>query len=314
MCYVGPMKEPVPSSRAPAPKASSDVPANLAPLERAAVALTRFANETPGVKRLQTRWLRTVTQFWVSRAISRRTLVDNVDPLLDFAPDRGVVLVANHRSFFDMYMIMLGLYGSGAEWPERLYFPVRSNFFYEHPAGLAVNFAVGGGSMYPPIFRDRAKAEHNKDSLARTVRFLEQPGTVVGLHPEGTRNKRDDPYELLPAQPGIGQIILASKPIVVPIFINGLSNDVVRDVKLNFHPQGFRQSPIIICYGDPLDYSDLAARRPRAALYKQMSDRTREAITELGARERELRAQCTGGQIPADDPNWISRRIAALER
>jgi 1-acyl-sn-glycerol-3-phosphate acyltransferase len=306
------MKESVPSSRAPAPKASSDEPVELSRLERAAVALTRFANENPGAKRLQTRWLRTVTEFWVSRAISRRTLVDHVDPLLDFEPDRGVVLVANHRSFFDMYMIMLGLYGSGAEWPERLYFPVRSNFFYEHPAGLAVNFVVGGGAMYPPIFRDRAKAEHNRDSLDRTGRFLQEPGSVVGLHPEGTRNKGPDPYELLPAQPGIGQIILASKPIVVPVFINGLSNDLVRDVRLNFHPQGYRQSPIIICYGDPLDYDDLAAKKPRAALYKQMADRTREAIMKLGERERELRAQCTGGHIPADDPNWISRRIAAL--
>ena len=281
----------------------------LSPFEKASIALARFANEYPGPKRLQTRWLRTITQFWVSRAISRRTLVDHVDPLLDFQPDRGVVLVSNHRSFFDMYMIMLGLYGSGAEWPERLYFPVRSNFFYEHPAGVAVNFAVGGGAMYPPIFRDRAKAEHNKDSLERTVRFLQEPGSVVGLHPEGTRNKGDDPYTLLSAQPGVGQIILASNAIVIPIFINGLSNEIVRDVRLNFHPHGFRREPIIIAYGDPIDYADLAAKKPRAALYKQMADRTRSAITELGERERELRARCVSGEIAADDPNWISRRI-----
>jgi 1-acyl-sn-glycerol-3-phosphate acyltransferase len=307
------MKESAATSR-PTEKPPVESAPPLSPFERAALALARFANETPGPKRLQTRFLRTVTEGWVSRAISRRTLVDNVDWLLDFQPDRGVVIVSNHRSFFDMYIIMLGLYGSGAEWPERLFFPVRSTFFYEHPAGVAVNFGVGGGSMYPPIFRDRAKAEHNKESLARTVRLLEEPGSLVGLHPEGTRNKTDDPYTLLPAQPGVGQIILASRPIVIPVFINGLSNDVLHDVKLNFHPHGFRHNPVVISYGEPLDYSDLAEKKPRAVLYKRMADRARQAIMELGERERELRAQCNRGEILPDNPNWIARRLLARNR
>ena len=276
--------------------------------------MTRFANERSTPKRLQTRFVRTITEFWVSRAVKRRTLVDGVDPLLAFAPDRGVVLVSNHRTFFDMYIIMLGLYGSGAEWPKRLYFPVRSTFFYERLAGLAVNFAVGGGAMYPPIFRDRAKAEHNKDSVARTSRLLEEPGTLVGLHPEGTRNKGEDPYDILPAQPGIGQIILASRAIVIPVFVNGLSNDIVHDVRLNFNPDAPRQNPVVISYGEPIDYSDLAAKKPRAALYKRMADRTRESIMALGERERDIRAQCRSGAFPPEHRDWIANRLASRNR
>ncbi len=308
------MSESASSQASAAERSPGRASSTLTRFERGALALTRYANERPTPKRLQTSYVRSVTEFWVSRGISRRTLVDRVDPYVDYEPDRGVVLVSNHRSFFDMYIIMLGLYGSGAEWPKRLYFPVRSTFFYERAAGLAVNFGVGGGSMYPPIFRDRAKAELNKDSLARTTRLLQEPGTLVGLHPEGTRNKGDDPYTLLPAQPGIGQIIVASGATVIPIFVNGLSNDIARDVTLNFRPNGPREHPVVICFGDPIDYSDLAAMKPRPSVYKRTADRAREAIMELGERERRIRERCREGAYPREHPNWVRNRLAARKR
>mgnify|MGYP001480307136 CR=1 FL=1 len=39
----------------------------------------------------------------------------------------------------------------------------------------------------------------------------DQPGTVVGLHPEGTRGKGPDPYTFLPAQPGVGKLALVAE-------------------------------------------------------------------------------------------------------
>ena len=54
------------------------------------------------------------------------------------------------------------------------------------------------------------------------------------MHPEGTRGKGPDPYELLPAQPGVGKLALVGKPVVIPAFILGLGNDIVEDVRLNF--------------------------------------------------------------------------------
>jgi 1-acyl-sn-glycerol-3-phosphate acyltransferase len=168
---------------------------------------------------------------------------------------------------------------------------------------------VGAGTMYPPIFRDPAKSELNKDGLARLAGFLETPGTVVGVHPEGTRGKGPDPYEMLPAQPGIGQIALQSKPIVVPVWINGLSNDFVRDTISNYR-DGIRQrNPVIIVIGTPMDYDDLTAKKPRAALYKKCSDRMRTEILELSKRERVLREQCARGELDDDAPGWLDNLI-----
>ena len=279
-------------------------------VERVAVRLGELVNERELPKRLQTLWLRAVTEQWVSPTIRRRTLVHNLAPLVDLYPDRGVIFAANHRSFFDQYVIMLGLFLSGGNrWAKRIYFPVRANFFYERPAGVLVNLFIGGGSMYPPIFRDVARAERNKDAVARVLRWLERPGTIVGMHPEGTRGKGPDPYELLPAQPGTGQLILQAHPVVIPIFINGLSNSVVKDVSDNFRKNIRRERPIVIVYGDPLDYSEFTTRAPRAALYKKCADHVRAKIIELSHLERELRGACERGEIGDDDPRWLGNFV-----
>lgn len=286
----------------------SDVEETLTRVERAAIELGRFANERPIPKRLQTAFLDRVTRAWVGPAVGRRVYADNVDWLLDAAPDRGVVIVANHRSFFDLYVIMLILFQLRSRWIERMTFPVRANFFYEKPLGVLVNLLIGGVSMYPPIFRDPKKAELNKDALERVIRMLGRPGDVVGLHPEGTRGKGPDPYELLPAQPGVGQIVLQARPIVVPVFINGLPNDLKHGVFDSYKQNARRDNPVIAVFGQELDYSELTAKKPRAALYKQCSDKMRTAIAELSVRERELRAACASGAISADDANWLPAR------
>jgi len=276
----------------------------LTRMERASLAITRFTNERPGLKRLQKPYHRYFTQQWVNMVIGRRVFVDNADKMLGLGPDRGVLLCSNHRSFFDMYITMLALFRMRCDWIERIYFPVRSNFFYETPIGLFMNYAIGGSTMYPPIFRDRSKSAFNDDALARIARFLGERGTVVGVHPEGTRNKTDDPYTLLPAQPGIGQMALQGKPIIVPMFINGVSNDFFADVKLAWQRDTHLTAPIIMTFGDPLEYSELTAKKPRLALYKRCADKINAAITELGQRERALRAQILARELD-HDPRWF---------
>jgi 1-acyl-sn-glycerol-3-phosphate acyltransferase len=287
--------------------ADEPVPSELNRTERIAMALTRFTNERPLPKRLQTLYLRAVSEQWIKPTQMRRTLVENLEYLVKLHPDRGVVFAANHRSFFDQYIIMLALFTSGgSKWARRIYFPVRANFFYERPLGMLVNYFFSGGSMYPPIFRDASRAELNKDAVERVLRLMKDPGTLVGMHPEGTRGKGPDPYELLPAQPGIGQMVLQGHPIVVPIFIGGLSNDIVGDIRLNFRKDVRRINPVVIVYGDPLDYSEFTKRPPRAALYKKCADHIRDEIIKLSKRERELRAACLSGAITDDDPRWLA--------
>jgi 1-acyl-sn-glycerol-3-phosphate acyltransferase len=273
--------------------------------ERTALALARFVNERPAAKRLQQLWLTTFNQTWVRYAIGRRVYADNIDVIVHPPADRRVVLCLNHRSYFDAYITMFAAFERGLRWPRQMLFPTRSNFFYERMLGAVVNLVIGGGALYPPIFRDSSKSELNRDALRRVTEFLSRQGALVGLHPEGTRNKGPDPYDLLPAQPGIGQIVLQARPIVFPAFITGLSNSYVEDITSTYRADIRRDNPVIIVFGDPLDYSDLAAQKPRAALYKRMSDRIRDAILALGPRERELREACASGAIGDDDPGWV---------
>jgi 1-acyl-sn-glycerol-3-phosphate acyltransferase len=286
--------------------------AQLSTMERLALAAGRWANESDRGKRAQWSYLKVLTNAVVGGAVGRRLYVDGIDWMLDYRPDRGVVQAANHRSFFDQYVAMLPYRRLEVPWVERVFFPVRSNFFYESPLGLLVNFLIGAGTMYPPVFRDPAKSELTREGINRVIAFLQRPGTLVGMHPEGTRGKGPDPYQLLPAQPGIGQIVLQARPLVIPVFINGLPKDDPIAGTIDNYRAGIRHSnPCIIVYGQPVDYSDLSVHKPRAALYKRCADRIREAIARLGERERELRAACLAGAIGDDHPGWLDNRARA---
>ena len=289
----------------------ASAPPESAPLSRfeeTALKLARITNEREGLKHAQNVFLHRISRQWIRGAVNRRTYADGIDRLAALGPDRGVLLASNHRSFYDQYIAMLGLYDGGVAWARDLYFPVRANFFYTNPAGLLVNMLIGGGAMYPPIFREREKAAHNKDALERLTRFLAKPGTLVGMHPEGRRNKDGDPYTLLKAQPGVGEVILRAKPIVVPLFIGGLGNDFVGEYRLNYRRDSHRTHPIILCFGDPVDYTEFCDQPVRAALSKRTSDKVLRAIEALGERERTLRQACADGEIAADHPNWLINR------
>lgn len=267
----------------------------LSSFEEKALWLGRLMNEHARGKAIQQVYFHEVGMRWVNFCTKNLLHVHGVERIQGLAPDRGLLLCANHRSFFDQYMIVLALL-QHTELVRELYFPVRSNFFYETWSGVFVNALIGGMAMYPPIFRDPGKAEHNREALDKLAGWLARPGVVVGMHPEGTRGKGPDPYELLPAQPGVGQVILRSKPIVVPIFINGLLNDFLTQITSNFRTGEKRGTPIHIVFGRPIDFGDLLEGRARPALYKRVADYVAGEIRKLGQEERALRV---GDQPPA---------------
>ena len=85
---------------------------------------------------------------------------------------------------------------------ERIYFPVRTSFFYTRPLGVLMNLGIAGGAMWPPVFRDERKDRLNPIGVNQLVEVLHEAGSVVGLHPEGTRNHAADPCDLLPPARG----------------------------------------------------------------------------------------------------------------
>jgi 1-acyl-sn-glycerol-3-phosphate acyltransferase len=262
----------------------------LTRVERVALSLFRFLNEDPRAKEATMAMHRQFGRRWVGQSIKNLLHVEGIDKAVKLRPEKGVLLCSNHRSFFDQYVLSCVLIDK-APWMERIYFPVRSNFFYETLSGMLVNLVIGGGAMYPPIFRDASRADLNKQALQKAIELLQRPGNMVGVHPEGTRGKGPDPYQLLPAQPGAGQIALLAKTTILPCFINGLSNDFFGQILSNFRTGERRGEPIIVVFGDPVDLGELAEGRPRPAQYKRVSDRIVEAIRSLGEQERHIRAQ-----------------------
>src|SRR5690606_16582166 len=164
----------------------------------------------------------------------RRYRVRGEDVISSFEPEDRVLLVANHRSFFDFFVITF-VNVTHSRLGRRAFFPVRSTFFYEHPLGGVVNLLMSGMMMYPPVFRDRRRLRFNLLSLRRLVDELKVPGTVVGIHPEGTRGKGPDPYELLPVQFGVGRVALEAEGArVVPVFIVGMTNNLALETVRNW--------------------------------------------------------------------------------
>jgi 1-acyl-sn-glycerol-3-phosphate acyltransferase len=206
--------------------------------------------------------------------------------------DRPILLVANHRSFFDMYTVSTALFRN-TKWRKQLFFPVRGRFFYQSPLGLLVNLVMGWWSMYPPFFVTGDKPLPKKRSFDQfSMRLLSDlcrtgAGNVIGFHPEGTRNKSADPYSYLPAQPGVGKLIKDASPQVIPVFIAGLGNDLPRQVLGNW--TGGEQ--IRIHFGPQLDLSEHLAKKDRIRTYKEIADFVMSKIAELGEQDRQRQTE-----------------------
>jgi 1-acyl-sn-glycerol-3-phosphate acyltransferase len=199
--------------------------------------------------------------------------------------DRPVILVANHRSFFDMYTVSSVLFRRTRR-PMKLYFPVRARFFYDNLLGWFVNLIMGWFSMYPPFFReqrDAAKREFDKYSLRRLIQLASTGrANVIGFHPEGKRNLSNDPYSFLPAQPGVGKVIYGARPQVIPVFIAGLGNDLPKQILGNWRGG----EKVRIWIGGSIDLSEFYSRGDRIRTHKEVADHLMDKIAELGKQDR----------------------------
>jgi len=262
----------------------------LTAVERWQIRFVRRTFESRSVDRVIRVLQRRISANWIDLSTRNLLHVHGLERLPSFTRDTSTILVANHRSFFDLFVVSSVIVKRGIE--QRLMFPVRSHFFYDTPLGLAVNGAMSFFAMYPPVFRDRDRdrVALNRASVDEVIRVLLARGAFVGLHPEGKRNTSDDPYTLLPARQGVGRIIHEKRgaATVIPVFVNGLGNDLVRQVAGNFLKRG---APVSIVFGEPVAFGDLLDGAPSPELHQRIADRALEAARELGAEERALRVR-----------------------
>jgi 1-acyl-sn-glycerol-3-phosphate acyltransferase len=239
-------------------------------------------------KRLMTFFQRHIGSLWIYLATYNLMNVYGLENFEKTDVEKPVLLVANHRSFFDMYTVSSVLFRRTSR-PMTLFFPVRAKFFYTSPLGWFVNLVMGWFSMYPPFFReekDAKKREFDKFSLRRLIDLAAHGRShIIGFHPEGKRNKdASTPYEFLPAQPGIGKVIMAARPQVVPVFIAGLGNDLPRQILGNW----CGGEKVRIYFGEPLDLSEFYAKTDRLRTHKEIADFLMTKIAELGEQDRRI--------------------------
>lgn len=224
---------------------------------------------------------RHIGSLWIYLATYNLMNVFGIENVENTDPDRPLILVANHRSFFDMYTVSSVLFRRTRR-PIRLYFPVRAKFFYDNPIGWLVNFVMGWFSMYPPFFREdreSGKREFDKYSMRRLIQLCSTGrGNVIGFHPEGKRNLEGGPYNMLRPQPGIGKVIYEARPQVVPVFIAGLGNDLPKQIVGNW--TGGEQ--VRIWFGAPIDLSQHYEKGDRLRTHKEIADHIMSKIAELG--------------------------------
>jgi 1-acyl-sn-glycerol-3-phosphate acyltransferase len=254
-------------------------------LERALIGFVRRTFEPGLLSRAVTYGQRTVGCGWIHWCTKNLRHVHGYDRLPALDPAQSYILIANHRSFFDLYVVFGDLVHRGLE--HRIVFPVRSNFFYDNPLGLLVNGFMSFFAMYPPLFRERKKALMNPLALEELAFLLRRGGMFAGIHPEGTRKRDDDPYTFLPAQRGVGKVIQDARVPVIPVFINGLVNDIGKQVRSNFDRTG---QDIFVVFGSPVEFGDLLDQGKSPKVHQAISDRVMQAVSDLGQEERTLRA------------------------
>lgn len=182
---------------------------------------------------------------------------------------RNTLLVSNHQSMIDSYLVGLGAFFPHAWWRPYLlpWNPAAVENFYKNPVL----------SWFSDQWRCIPVRPGRRDlhALRRMIEAL--PRGVMTLFPEGTRTRSGDVQQ---GRPGAGLLILATRPIVIPVAIEGM-----RDVlPIGSHiPRIGRR--IHVSYGSPVDYDeflDLPRNRETAqAVVDKVMDRIRAQHAEL---------------------------------
>jgi len=231
---------------------------HLSLLERFSIGICHFIAARPQLKNIF-QWLIKKTNAKLTYACVANIIEEHgLEHVRDLKPEGSILLVANHRSFFDMFVASAVLY-KRTGFLKRMFFPVRADFFHSHPIGLALNLFIAAGAMFPPIYRDRRRDKLNPTSMAQMDYLLRQPHTLVGIHPEASRNKNDDPYQFLRTRSGVGQLMqnCPGNTLIIPYFMCGLSSDFLYEIKRNFGSANKRGAPIRIRFGKPVYASEL---------------------------------------------------------
>ena len=188
--------------------------------------------------------------------------------------ERNTLLLSNHQSMLDSFLVgLVAFYPKSWLKPHLIpWTPAAAENFYKNPmlAWLADNWKC-------IWVREGRRDPH---ALHRMTQAL--PAGVMTLFPEGTRSRDGS---VGPGRPGPGLLILATRPRVIPVAIDGM-----RDVLPIgcYVPRICKR--IYVSFGPPVDYTEFLAMPRTRETAQALMDRAMEAIrlqhAELRRRRR----------------------------
>jgi len=211
----------------------------------------------------------TVTLFWLVFFVFNRTVVIG---RRNVGEERNTLLLSNHQSMLDSFLIGLAAFYPQSWLKPHLipWNPAAAENFYKNPllAWLADNWKC-------ICVREGRRDLH---ALHRMIQVL--PCGAMTLFPEGTRS-RDGTVG--GGRPGAGLLILATRPRVIPVAIDGMQ-DVLPIGR--YIPRIFKR--ITLSFGSPVDYTDLLAMPRTRETAQAVIDRV---MTAIRVQHAELRRQ-----------------------
>ncbi len=212
----------------------------------------------------------TVSLFWLVFFLFNRTVVIG---RRNVGEQRNTLLLSNHQSMLDSFLVGLAAFYPRSWLKPHLipWNPAAAENFYKNPllAWLADNWKC-------IWVREGRRDLH---ALHRMIHLL--PGGVMTLFPEGTRS-RDGTVG--PGRPGTGLLILATRPQVVPVAIDGMQ--AVLPIG-RYLPRLFKR--IYVSFGPPVDYAAFLAMPRTRETAQAVADRVMAAIRVQHAELRRRR-------------------------
>ena len=168
----------------------------------------------------------------------------------------GVLIVANHTSYFDPPVVGVA-YGKKTAFLARKTLFKKGFFAWLYPRLNAI-----------PVDQERG----DMTSLKRIIKEL-RGGNPVLIFPEGERSLDG---EIKKAEAGVGLVIAKAKAPVLPVRIFGAYEALPRESKF---PKFFTQ--ITVCVGEMIQFTDEQLAVKSRETYQEISDKVIESIGDI---------------------------------
>ena len=208
------------------------------------LAISVFSPDAPVFDRL--------VRFWSWMLVRMAGIELKAEGVERIRPDQRYVIIANHKSWFDIPCLMITI-------PQRMRFMGKISLFKIPIFGQAIA-RIG----FIPIDRkDRSKAVHSFDLAAQRIR----QGNTVVIFPEEGRSRT---LEMRPFQRGAFLLALKSELPVLPVAIEGTYN------VMRVGAKRVTAAPVTIRVGTPIETADMKLRDKQ-----RLSDEAREQISAM---------------------------------